>query len=225
MNASINFGLRGTFESNAQSDRALLPARSVSLGALLGAVLFTALTAQAQIIYTNIADLTFNNSSGTNIALNMGTGGGLGSAVYGAGPMTTDFRINASGTLGALFVADNFGGQMITDFQNNPLATNDLIGAGSTWITSRSFNPPGGGTILIGARFNGGAGTNYGWIRIIDNNDNTFTLTDFAYEQSGGSIQAGAVSAIPEPAATAALCGTLAIAALCWRRRQNGIAA
>lgn len=63
--------------------------------------------------------------------------------------------------------------------------------------------------------------TNYGFVELNYNDDaNTLTLVRFAYDNTGAGILAGATSAIPEPATTAALMTFAAGAAVAIRRRS-----
>lgn len=66
-----------------------------------------------------------------------------------------------------------------------------------------NFRSPG--TAFIGFKFNSGAGTQYGWLRLSMNgatNANSFTLVDFAFAAPGEQIRTGQV---PEPASLAFL--------------------
>ena len=73
---------------------------------------------------------------------------------------------------------------------------------------------------FIGIRFNTGAGTQYGWIRLhMDSGQplNQYTLIDYAYGDPGDLITAGQ---IPEPGSL----GLLALGAtglLAWRKRRS----
>ena len=83
--------------------------------------------------------------------------------------------------------------------------------------TAGNFRDPGIG--FIGFKFDGGSGTQYGWIRLQMNgaaNGNTFTLVDFAFADPGEQIATGQ---IPEPGSL----GLLALGAtglLVWRKRR-----
>lgn len=90
-------------------------------------------------------------------------------------------------------------------------------------FTYTSTLPTSGSTMYFG--FINGANSNVGWASVTESSGSYF-LTGFGMETGGaGYIQAGAVSAIPEPAASVALMalGALGIAAL--RRRNKAKAA
>lgn len=190
--------------------------------------LFVGGLAQAQIVYTDIVDIVFSNSPGGNVQIDLGTGGAQGSAILGTGPNTWDFRVNGISGPFQLFIERNTGAALgeQTDLLS-PLALNTLINASSTWSSANDSQIFVGSSTgnLFGVKFDAGSGTNYGWIRIDVNGDGSFTLTDFAYEQSGAGILAGATTAVPEPASTAAVCGLLAVSALLWHRRTKSAAA
>ncbi len=74
-------------------------------------------------------------------------------------------------------------------------------------------------TGFIGVRFDSGGEMRYGWVRVRvdDGSLNSLTVMDYAYEDSGGSIQAGQV---PEPGCL----GLLALGGvglMSWRRQRK----
>lgn len=84
--------------------------------------------------------------------------------------------------------------------------------------TSTQWSP--GTTGYFGVKFNTNTSPLYGWAQLSYNLNETITLIDFAYEASGGAIQAGA-GAIPEPSTYAALAGLFAGSVALYRRRQQ----
>ncbi len=81
------------------------------------------------------------------------------------------------------------------------------------------FLNPGIG--FLGIKFNIGAGTQYGWVRVnmVGAPDNAYTIVDYAYADAGDTIKAGQ-TAVPEPG----LLGMLALGAVgvsFWRRKRS----
>jgi len=108
------------------------------------------------------------------------------------------------------------------------LATGYVVGPTGGFNTNtkvylvNNYNLQGGlseGQNYIGFRFldDGDSGTTlYGWANIsIDTNANTFTMTEWAYDDSGAGIEVGAV---PEPEATVTGLAALALGAAGLRR-------
>lgn len=112
--------------------------------------------------------------------------------------------------------------------------TNETIGASSAfkanwstmdnvgWTTAESAWATGldGTSGYVGFSFDNAGTVNYGWLAVTYNDaSQTLVVGDFAYENSGGSILAGDIGAIPEPSSL----GLLALGAsglLARRRRQ-----
>jgi hypothetical protein len=103
----------------------------------------------------------------------------------------------------------------------------DLIGAAGAYVTGQSVGSAftSGGQGYVGVRFVNealGGITNFGWVLLSTTSGSSgfpVTVVSWAYENSGGSIAAGA---IPEPSTTALL-GVMAAGAFGvrqWRRRK-----
>jgi hypothetical protein len=187
-------------------------------------------TAQAQIVYTNPADVT--KSGGVSFYIDMGTGGAQGSITDSADGLS-DFRIYGGYNPFLGYTAT--GAVAATSWISN-LALDTTIDSSLTYATAtnRSFNNfngdnnanwPVGTTGYVGVKFDGddGAGVSilYGWVGVTFNGTST-TVHDFAYEASGGSILAGqTATAVPEPSTYAMMAGLLAGSAALYRRRQK----
>lgn len=109
------------------------------------------------------------------------------------------------------------------------LATGYIVSAGAAFNNTTpaqfvdNYLLAGGlqeGQNYIGFRFldDGDSGTVlYGWANInVSNSSNTFQMTEWAYETSGGSIEVGAT--VPEPASVALGLGALSLGAAGLRR-------
>lgn len=125
-------------------------------------------------------------------------------------------------------VIGNFtGGSSATLVDNIPLL--GLIDGSSTYVRSNGIETTGVtafsvGTSnnIVGIRFVNGANTYFGWVRFslaATTGGQPRAVVDYAYEDSGGAILAGAV---PEPS-TFALLGVMAAGAIGvrqWRKRK-----
>jgi hypothetical protein len=82
---------------------------------------------------------------------------------------------------------------------------------------------PDGTHGYLGLEFNAGPGNRFGWAEVSYNANQSVTLYSFAYDDTGGSINAGQIAAVPEPAATGAIAAVLAgsVAAFDVRRRRK----
>lgn len=222
---------------------ALRIARRVTLPAI--PVAFVAVpTSEAQIVYTDPTDLTIS-SVGAMIYFDLGLpGGGAGSAATSsfAG---ADFRLLFDSTTsrpgiramdsGGLY-GKVWGNYLVNNWFASKFAAGATIGDGTPWVGGGLYltygsNPswPAGTTGYLGLRLQTFPATSiyYGWARVTFSGS-TFTLHDFAYEQTAGTPIAAGATAIPEPATNAALTGLAALlagSAAAYRRRQQQTAA
>jgi len=213
--------------------RIVLPALAVALAAP---------AAEAQIVYTNAANIT-TPSAASYLVFELGSNGNPGSA------STTFFS--------AAQFALSFDGSLDTPQLGIRAANSAYFNPGSPWLENFSLNTaisPGldwyvfafdfsifinnntsaynsyvasnywvaGTTGYVGLRIGaGGSDYRYGWAQISYNNDRSLSLHDFAYEQSiNTAINAGA-GAIPEPSTYAALAGLLAGGAAFYAKRRK----
>jgi hypothetical protein len=116
------------------------------------------------------------------------------------------------------------------------LASNATIGAGLSWVGNYSYmDMPGWGSSgtspwntgldgtsgFIGFRFENAGTYNYGWVAVTYNDvSQTLVLGDFAYQNSGGSILAGATGAAPVPEASSLALLALGATGVIARRRR-----
>lgn len=193
-------------------------------------VLLAAPQLRAQFVYTNPSDV-----SGT-VFVSLGLlPNETGTASTSSSGFSGDyFRINASlftnfGTTRALASGANVArlsyGADISSASALPFSANLDFGGGVIGLQgpASSFFADGS-PAYMGVSFQGNDGTHYGWIQATYNGSEV-TILDFAFNSAAGNgIYAGQISAIPEPAASAALagafCGSLAL--FIKRRRLSG---
>lgn len=111
-------------------------------------------------------------------------------------------------------------GNFVAPFTATFFAT--LALSGGPYGQLGNFRDPGIG--FIGFKFDGGAGTQYGWARVNMNgsaNANTFTLIDYAFAAPGEQISTGQ---IPEPG-TLAFLALGGVGLLAWRKWRAEAAA
>lgn len=194
-----------TSPAASNPDRSRSSARSYALAA--GAAAASALAANADIVYSGAQDLSVNQFSALNLNLDGDAYGDvlLKNYVFGFG--------NYQGA------SVNFFPGKLVGFTANGLAYVSALSAGAT-IDASTAGPNFFGSLayggtnpnaqftnadnkFIGLSFASGANLYYGWIRVsIDNASGTFVVRDWAYENSGAGIAAGAV---PAPGALALL--------------------
>lgn len=212
------------------------PALALYTGAA-GAALTGAFTAEAAIHYSGVQNITMSAGHATDYINLDGAGGNdfkLRWYVYGA---TVDWRIATviGQTAGADVAMDGESG-MGADYAKN-FGTNDAISGGqaTAWPGKAGFwfrtdiaswyghfdAAPG----YIGVRFDSG-GTKYGWIHVdsVDGNLASYHVDGWAYEDSGGAIDAddtGGPAVVPEPSTIAlALLASGAAGVMASRRRK-----
>ncbi len=201
----------------------------------------------AQIVYTNLGDITIHSSgSSPSLYVDLGTNGGPGTASFTRADIDSgavDFvmlYLSKPANNGSLIFNYNDARLVGDPTHAAKLAINDPIGSGSTFIPTDAgyltyntdWHAGSGGTSgYLGIKFEIGTQstpkTGYGWLYVTLGNDGTdyITLHSFAYESSGGTILAGDTGvAIPEPSATPLFAGLTALAAgsvALYRRRKS----
>lgn len=164
-----------------------------------------------------------------------GGGGGDGSdsdAGGGGGDSDGFGDSDAGGDGGSIgFVRGNSLGQTAIEFSiGTPLQLGDLISNSLTFESSPFFfqsNVSDSSTQFLGVRFTGDTGTigpQYGWLEVKSefntaNGQMSFDILDGAFENSGNTLQVGAV-AIPEPSSILAF-GLVGSSLLVLRRRRR----
>jgi hypothetical protein len=182
--------------------------------------------AEAVIIYSGVVNINVpSNIDG--VYINFVTGATATANFAGA-----DFNPYNNGTTLAFFgTGGTVNGTLSTATATNSptlrLNMGDLIGAAGAYVTGQSVGSAftSGGQGYVGVRFVNealGGITNFGWVLLSTTSGSSgfpVTVVSWAYENSGGSIAAGA---IPEPSTTALL-GVMAAGAFGvrqWRRRK-----
>ena len=197
-----------------------LAAGSASIAALLSAS-----AANATIIYFNPeTKITSGNSAAGDVYWNIDGVGGYEAVLTNSGgdyfpknllSDNNDFYvISDKGNLLGLAASESisngrvFGSSVYSLFYNAQLSYVANIYSGvSTYIGFR-FNPSGTEVLYGWANVTLTDGGSYG----------TFVINEWAYDDSGSSIQAGQTSAVPEPATYALGLGALALGAAGLRR-------
>jgi hypothetical protein len=165
-----------------------------------GAAAAAALNASGAVVYSGVQDIAINQFSSLNLNLDGDASGDLllKNYVFGGG--------NYQGA-----TVNFFPGKLMS-FNANGLAYVSALDAGVT-VSSSSVGPSFFGSMAYGganpnAQFNNasnkylglsfasGANTYYGWVRVsLNNAAGSFMVHDWAFEDSGGSIETGAVPA------------------------------
>ncbi len=128
-----------------------------------------------------------------------------------------NFTVNAGGYVAKLNAGYVISGS--SNFQSGGLLAATYFG-GSGPVASGPWAPPNDGTGFVGFSIEPASTPLYGWMRLTyDSSSGNLTVADWAYEDSGNSIAAGAT--IPEPAETVMIAALLAGSAALFARRRR----
>ena len=193
--------------------------------------------AQASVVYYDIPDTMIPLNDGAGIYFNLETGGFSGdfNAVLGwdlniFNPNTTGLfaftPTTPAGGFGLVGYVGPFGynyasklaaGAPIDSLQtffNGPTTMNYVTPPGGQWLNGDGY---------LGVRFQlADASIVYGWVHVVVTGALSATVTEMAYETTGGQIIAGA---IPEPSSVAlSFIAAGAAGLVYWRRRKAAAA-
>ncbi len=137
-------------------------------------------------------------------------------------PNQPKLNLNATGT-GVLTTPITGGGTAasrlaLDDAGIGTFATTGQLLHGTAAGTTYPWNPGDRGYLGLEFTPTGNTAPNFGWAEVSHNADQSVTLYNFAYEDTGGAIAAGAVPK-PSTLAEAAVLGAAGL--LAWRRRRS----
>lgn len=188
--------------------------------------------AAAQVIHTDIADITLTTSFSGAIYLDV-DGRSAQLSLFSSQPAGYDFSLYfvSQNALRPYILHANldrrmagealsFGSRLFNLDEGESIGSNLTFAGSGGWINKDGTNDANwaaGSSGFLGFRFISEGVLHYGWAQITYGADQSLTLHDFAYEASANTaIPAGAV---PEPATSSALAGLLAGSALLFSRR------
>jgi hypothetical protein len=199
----------------------------------IASLLAAGTSAYGAIVYSGV--LNSELTSGANdFNLNADSYNDISLEVYSAEGGYLDFRpisfYGSSGLLAGSAMAKLSGGATIgsgavTWGGNNASALVFSTYSATNWAAESAVGTFDG---YVGFKFrpNSVSPFNYAWLQLSVTatglgNPPSFTLVDWAYENSGAAIQAGNTGAIPEPSAVALVMGAASLLAVRRRRRQT----
>jgi hypothetical protein len=197
-------------------------AKSLATAAVALAATAPLMTAQATIIYAPLsvaltpgAASTLLNLDGYAINVSAATVGAKSSASLTFTNLVANFRILTNTFVSATQANTIPAGTVLsssTSLTNPPaVQVNYTINQPATaYVGISLFHSVNNGPRQIG------------WISFTYDLQNNVSLTGWAYEDTGGSIAAGAVAPIPEPSAPLLMAAGLGVMGLVYRRRGRG---
>ena len=199
-----------------------LAAGSASIAALLSAS-----AANATIIYFN-TPITSDNTTEGNVVWDIDGDGGVEAILINSTTSTSFYKnltrpgnnfyvMSVAGDLlglaaGQTIYDGKFTARIMSLFLSGSLENTASISSGVSTYIGFKFEPSDDDAEL------------YGWANVTLTNGNgfgTFVINEWAYDDSGSSIQAGQTSAVPEPATYALGLGALALGAAGLRRMRQ----
>lgn len=216
--------------------------RARSLGAMAAGAAALAAAPQAEAQIVSITSFSGRSQGGANIGpayISIFTGAGSFSSASGKnfevgghfGSLPPDNVVSYARGIGdSLQIAVTGAGNDVVK-----LSASDPIGPGASqsFATTGYFNELAGPAVsgwsnatgYIGISFNPGDGVHYGWVKVqTDGGGSDITVLSLAYNTvAGQGIDAGqtVATAVPEPAAVAALLAAGALGVAAYRRRKN----
>lgn len=199
---------------------------SVAAAGITGATGVFSSEAEAAIVYSGVQDIAINLGNFLNLNLD--------------GDVYQDIKLKNYNFFGGPYqgaTVNYFPGKLVgfssginyaTALADGALIGSSTLGPGfagslayGTVNTNAQFNLVSGA--FIGLSFPISGQTHYGWVRVtINNAAGLFTVNDWAYESTPGTgINAGATSAIPEPASAGLLAALTVGGAVAMRRRRS----
>lgn len=196
---------------------------SLTAATALAAVIAPSLL-KAQIVWSGV--LNTNVNSGTTQALldfNKNSSADAPEAYLTFSSMKGDNFISVSG-----ITSDKTDPTIAFLYNDTPVSAGATIDSSGTYYGSHtaSLIPAADTNYYYAIAYQAAGGPYYGWMQLSRNADSsTGTLIQWAYNSvSGAAVTAGQTSAVPEPAATSALIGCAATAAVglaWWRKRRR----
>jgi hypothetical protein len=201
------------------TDRSLRNSYALAAGAAAAAA---AAAADASIVYSGTQNISISQFNSLNLNLD-GDGYGdvlLKNYVFGGGNYQAATVNFAPGKLVTFNNGLNYVSSLSAGFAINSGSVGNFFGSmayGSANPAAQFNNVDGA---YLGLSFASGANVFYGWVRVsINNSAGSFVVNDWAYENSGAGILAGAV---PAPGALGLLAlGPAGLGILRGRKRQD----
>ena len=206
--------------------------KTLAAGSASIAALFTASAANATIIYFN-TPITSDNTTNGDVSWNIdGVGGDeaiLRNSSYSYSGSTYFYKnLSATGnSFGVGNAASALLGFAANESISNGRGFNDVFSLFYNASLDSVANITSGASTYIGFQFKPSGTMLYGWanVTLTDGGSfGTFVINEWAYDDTGASIQTGQTSAVPEPATYAAGLGLLALGAAGlrrWRKQKN----
>jgi hypothetical protein len=201
--------------------------KTLAAGSASIAALFTASAANATIIYFN-TPITSGNMALGDVSWNID---GVGDAEATLNNNLSSYFYKNLLSIGNSFAVVTAASALLGFAANESISNgrgfNDVFSLFYNASLDSVANITSGASTYIGFQFKPSGTMLYGWanVTLTDGGSfGTFVINEWAYDDTGASIQTGATSAVPEPATYAAGLGLLALGAAGlrrWRKQKN----